>query len=160
MKIEFLKEYASFDFDSHKRLTPKPMPLSEIEALEQQYNNGNPYPKVVRELLLISGKGGGVLSLYAHEIQGEVRNDMQSYNPSRVIGRPFFAFEFSPDIPAFYMVYTDEGVDDPLVYTVHYDEEDIPEMGFITPWGDGMTLSGLASFGIQSLKDGRFGIFA
>jgi hypothetical protein len=33
----------------------KGIPLSEIEALETKYNNGNVFPKALRELLFLAG---------------------------------------------------------------------------------------------------------
>ena len=43
-------------------------------------------------------------------------------------------------VSGFYLVYTDEGVNDPLVYEVNYEEEYIAmaEMDFIRPWDNRM----------------------
>ncbi|MDF2515496.1 MAG: hypothetical protein K0R59_792 [Sphingobacterium sp.] len=102
----------------------EPMPLAEIEALEQKYNNSKPFPKALRELLYLAGRYCYVFDYNAldsmDEVQEYVRESLAEFN--RDIGRPFFAIDLYGGIQAFY-VCLDEG-DDPAVYGGVYEGTD------------------------------------
>ncbi len=53
MEIEYLKTLRDnpVDFGVTMNYTNRGIPITEIEQLEQTWNNGNPFPKALRELL-------------------------------------------------------------------------------------------------------------
>lgn len=89
----------------------------QIAQLEQLYNNGNTFPKVLKELLSLAGEYCHVFDYNIHDTQQEVqewvREDLQETN--RVIDRPFYAFDLYND---FMFIYLDEG-DNPAIYEAH-----------------------------------------
>ena len=106
-----------------------PISLTEITQLELGYNNGNPFPKALKELLYLAGKRCYVCDYGVyhnhHELQQSVRNYMEEED--RIIDRPFFAIDVYNDGDQFIFVYLDDG-DDPTVYEGHYyDRDDRPD---------------------------------
>ena len=60
----------------------EPLPMSEIENLEQTYNNGNPFPKVLRELLFLAEEYCMVLDYGAEDEDG-----LSTPAPARILSR-------------------------------------------------------------------------
>lgn len=104
----------------------------EISQLEVQYNNSNPFPKVLKELLFLAGKYcygvsyGGLAEygssglLVQQEMQEFARQRMQKYN--KLIARPFYVIDLSI-ASQFLFMYLDEG-DNPQLYDACPPEED------------------------------------
>lgn len=105
----------------------EPMTIQEIEYLEQKYNNGKKFPKALRELLFLSGKGSYVNDiLFAgnleetpnpqEEMNDTYREEMLDLNLGVLpITRPFYIIDSGEGSGTFLFVYLDEG-DDPAVY--------------------------------------------
>jgi hypothetical protein len=59
MKIEYLAKLkdnpSAYPNDKDYKSTIQPILIEEIEHLEQLYNSGNPFPKVLKELLFLAG---------------------------------------------------------------------------------------------------------
>lgn len=128
----------------------------EITQLEQLYNNGNPFPKALKELLFLAGESCYVLA-YLNDsqqaMQNYVRNQLQKR--SLEITRPFFAIDVYNSSDQCLIAYLDEG-EDPIVYSVFYefqdyDGDDYPEVQFITPL---KKLSAYINSGIEDVKNG------
>ncbi|MBP2616431.1 hypothetical protein [Chryseobacterium jejuense] len=93
----------------------QPISFSEIQNHEMLYNNGNPFPKVLRELLLLAGKYCYVLEhniLEINEFQEEPREWMEENN--KAINHPFYVIEICDFAESFLFVHLDED-DDPIV---------------------------------------------
>lgn len=90
--------------------------LTEIEQLEQTWNNGNPFPKALRELLFLAGEYCYVFNYGVYdtqqELQEEKREDM--VDNGKTITRPFFVMD-TWNADQFSFVYLDEG-DNPYIY--------------------------------------------
>lgn len=92
-------------------LTNKGLSLEQISHLEIIFNNANPFPKVLKELLFLAGEYCGFLEFGAFEDQEEMQNEMRSdlleFN-NLVIIRPFFCIDIaSYSAPVF--MFLDEG---------------------------------------------------
>ncbi|WP_343534727.1 SMI1/KNR4 family protein [Pedobacter sp.] len=126
----------------------KPISLSEIEQLETLYNNGDSFPKALKELLFLAGKYCYVLDYGVfddlQEMQDFVRSEMAEEN--KTITRPFFAIDVYNLGDQFIFVYLDEG-DDPPTYELHYYSDDNDWIWEVTP-----TLSELINQGIDKVK--------
>lgn len=125
--------------------------LEEISQLEQAYNNGNAFPKVLQEYLSIAGKycpvtDKGIFTTQ-QELQEFVREEL-SYN-GKIFTRPFFAVEiYSGDWCLF--IYLDEG-DNPNLCCVYYDDE---SAGFSEPLKKmDHTITSLINSRIQRIKE-------
>jgi hypothetical protein len=124
--------------------------MEDITALEQEYNNGQPFPKALRELLFLAGDLCNIfdygLNATQHELQQEAR-EMLIYK-NRTINRPFYATEVR-DGEIFMFVYLDEG-EDPMIH------EAVP---YLTdePWDRDleMTLSQFCDLSIEDIKRGE-----
>lgn len=124
MEIKFLKDL----LNNPKRLSieNKSISVREIDQLEILYNNGSPFPKVLRELLYLAGKLCYVLDYGIDETQEDlqkfVRENIEDFN--KTIIRPFFVIDVYNANDQFLFVYLDEA-DDPGVYqAIYYDDED------------------------------------
>ena len=115
MEIQYLKY-----LEKHPQGRPSDpvnigMTETEIAALETQYNNGDPFPKVLKELLFLAGKQCYAADYGfnddAGELQSDVRNILSEANDT--IDEPFFAFEVVEE-DQFAFIYLNE--DDPNVY--------------------------------------------
>lgn len=88
----------------------------EISQLEQLYNNGTPFPKVLKELLYLAGNECYVLDYGRandqQELQEIARKQMQDNDILE--NRPFYVFDFYSGY-SFLFIYLDEG-DNPDVY--------------------------------------------
>jgi hypothetical protein len=114
MAIKYLEELHNLNFQSFGRtLGNRPMLTREILALERQFNNSEPFPAVLRELLLIAGNGCPLVDLGYSDLQNKIR--IQVSASGNTILRPYFGFDFR-DNSSFNFVYTDENKDDPKVY--------------------------------------------
>ena len=94
----------------------KGIPLTEIEQLEQTWNNGNPFPKALRELLFLAGDDCYVFSFGINDTQQELQETMRDdmSDNGKTITRPFYVMDtWSAD--QYYFVYLDEG-DNPYIY--------------------------------------------
>jgi hypothetical protein len=125
--------------------------LEEVSQLEQTYNKGNIFPKILKEYLLIAGKycpviDKGIFSSQ-QELQEFVREELEHYG--KIFTRPFFAIEiYSGDWCLF--IYLDEG-DNPNLYCAYYDDE---AAGFSEPLRKmGHNISSLINSRIQRIKE-------
>lgn len=108
--LQLLKEHNKRNF------TDEGLTLSEITQLEQLYNNGNPFPVILKELLFLAGKFCNYLdySIYdsQQELQNEERLELQELY-GITIPRPYFFVDLSSNgLPAF--IFLDEGDNPPL----------------------------------------------
>jgi hypothetical protein len=119
MEIEYLKMLrdnpAMYPNDIDYKGEIRGIPLTEIEQLEQTWNNGNPFPKALRELLFLAGEFCYVFSYGISTQQAlQQRFRMQMEEENRVLNKPFYVMDiWGPD--QFYFVYLDEG-DNPYIY--------------------------------------------
>lgn len=129
-----------------------PLTQTEILELEQLYNNSNPFPKALKELLFLAGDYCIVMdygiSNSQQEFQDFVREDLLEFG--KVFTRPFYAVEtYSNDYIIF--LYLDEG-DNPKLYCAYYNDE---AAGFNQPLKQiDHTLSSLVNNRIQRVKEG------
>jgi hypothetical protein len=117
--LQKLKNNPSLEIQgSGSFITLQGLSLNEVEQLENLYNNGNEFPLVLKELLLIAGK-----RCYAFdfgEIGNQVQEKMQEYSRmlmqknNRTIVRPFYAIDLNVS-GEFLFIYLDEG-DNPQIY--------------------------------------------
>lgn len=135
----------------------KPISLQEIAQLEQLYNNGNAFPKALKELLFLAGKSCYVLDYGMGETQEDIQNFVRSRmtNKNRILPKPFFAVDLYNNFEQFIFIFLDEG-DNPPTYEglYYYDSEtdsDYPE--WYHPLG--VTLSELIDDGVNRVKQGR-----
>lgn len=125
MEIEYLQklvEYpARWPNDEGYRGEIISLSLDEIVILEATYNNGNVFPKALRELLYLAGDFCYLLEWNAWSPEEEMyqislQNSIVRYieNMGLNITRPFMGIDLA--YPGnFRIVYLDEG-DDPIVY--------------------------------------------
>ena len=125
MQIEYLKELEKNPYHlGFPKLNNKPISETEILHLEQLYNNnGNTFPKALRELLYLAGNYCYVLDYGISESQEElqqfVRGELNYYN--KIITRAFFVIDVYNAADQFLLVYLDEG-ENPPVYEASYYE--------------------------------------
>jgi hypothetical protein len=100
----------------------KPTPADEIISLENTYNNGQLFPKALRELLYIAGEYCYVFDYGLNdtqtELQADVRENLVDFNLSIV--RPFYAVDIYGYGSTFLFVYLDEDAEDPIIYEGAY----------------------------------------
>jgi len=141
----------------------QPLPISEIENLEQTYNNGNPFPKVLRELLFLAGEDCMVLDYGAEDEDGlstqvglqEWIRTMFAFKGTPLFTRPFYVIEIWQGY-VFSFIFLDEG-DNPMIYDSVFSPDDAP-----LDWAPGtyydnsnMTIPTLLSMRIDDVKAGR-----
>ncbi|WP_112087342.1 hypothetical protein [Flavobacterium lacus] len=135
------------------------IPLSEIEQLEQVWNNGNPFPIALRELLFLAGNSCYVLDYgwfdgCGQQMQVDARQWMTEEGMERTITRPFYIIEVRL-LESFLMVYLDEG-DNPYVRNVflpHEDESSLGDLGWL--YSTDRTLKNFIDSGIDDVKKGH-----
>lgn len=160
MEIEYLKKLrdypAAYPNDTDYKDEISGISEVEITQLKQLYNNGNPFPKALKELLFLAGESCYVLA-YLNNSQQAMRNYVRNQLQKRFleIARPFFAIDVYNSSDQCLIVYLDEG-EDPIVYSVFYDFQDYdpndyPEVQFITPL---KKLSAYINSGIEDVKNG------
>ena len=119
MEIKILKGLQ--EPNSFRPYPNKGLSMERIEALEQAYNNGNPFPRGLRELLYLAGDYCNVLDYStdtAEKLQLRARQEMTDYGMTNLI-RPFYCIDTMGgyDSGAFTFVYTDEPGEDPHLNT-------------------------------------------
>lgn len=124
---------------------------TEITQLEQLYNNGNIFPKALRELLFLAGNSCYVLETGWYDTQEEIqtaaREWLVKYNKN--ISRPFFVIDIYGAGYQFLYVYLDEG-DNPFVYQAY-----LPTRSDIVPFKSfNKTLSDFIKVHIDMVKQG------
>ena len=131
----------------------EPISLSEIETLETTYNNGNPFPKALRELLYLAGTDCYVLDYGIHKSQDDLQKAEREYlkDYGRSITRPFYVIDCYNDYESFLFIYLDEG-DNPEVYAAYLPNSmtDKPP----TFWSLGKSLSDYINSLINKVKQG------
>ncbi len=99
--------------------TIKGISETEIQQLEQLYNNGNPFPKVLKELLFLAGDFCSWLDFGAfdsqQEIQDEIRAKLLRVNGLSIL-RPHYFIDLSAYSNPVFM-HLDEG-DNPPLYQI------------------------------------------
>lgn len=97
----------------------KGLSLETIAELEQKFNNGNPFPKVLKELLYLAGEDCYVLAYdidpTMKDMQDNVRELFTAYNRP-TFTRPFFVLDVYNFSSGFTYMYLDEGDNPPLYY--------------------------------------------
>jgi hypothetical protein len=124
MEINFLNQLkdnpSAYPNNKDFKGTIEAISLQEIESLEQLYNNGNTFPKALRELLFLAGNFCYVLDNgwynTQQELQVATREWLADHNKS--ITRSFFAIDIYNGPEQFLYVYLDEG-DNPFVYQAY-----------------------------------------
>ncbi|RZK50974.1 MAG: hypothetical protein EOO87_18800 [Pedobacter sp.] len=152
MEIKYLKELEKNP--ARDGFINKPMSLSEIEQLELTYNNGNPFPMALKELLSLAGHDCIVLDYGLNETQSElqefVRENMAEEN--RVISRPFYAVDVYNAFDQFLFIYLDDG-DNPPLYEAYYGDNTFGgQVGWIRKMQPNFV--NLINLRIQSVKEG------
>jgi len=139
----------------------EPISITEIESLEQTYNNGNPFPKVLRELLFLAGEYCMVLD-YGHENEDELSTQaglqewirtMFAFKGTPLFTRPFYVIEICQGY-VFSFIFLDEG-DNPMRYDSFFGPDETP-LGWSTYYrNSGLTIPTLINNRIDSVKMGR-----
>jgi len=130
MNIEYLKELEKNPYRFGKPdLNNEPISEIEIIHLEQLFNDGNTFPKAVRELLYLAGNYCYVLDYGDNDSQEELQEYVREKLEfrSKVITRPFFVIDVYNVGTQCLFVYLDEG-DNPPVYEGLYSD---PTQGWI-----------------------------
>jgi len=116
MQIEYLKSYdankSNYKLDSDKN--PVGKTIAQIEALEAEFNQGNPFPKAFREYLFI---GGDYNAISFNDSKGNFKAEHDSFDHDIrkrgiEIKRPYMVFTGNDDGTIASFIYLDEG-DDP-----------------------------------------------
>jgi hypothetical protein len=123
MEINYLKDLEARPSRKEDQSTIRGYTESEITALSLQYNNGNSFPRAYHEYLYLAGK-------YCWAMEGSegLKEEMSTFNfhlevTGIVMDRPFVTFDVTgPGTEGFYIIYLDEGVEDPNVYRVNMGE--------------------------------------
>lgn len=132
MEIQYLKLMKENPVKPRNGYTNQGISLAEIQTLEQVYNSGNPFPKVLKELLFLAGDRCNVLDFGGLEgffiSQGwAIPTDAKEMQMTQIFiadsmtdegvsmpNRPWFVIDiYNAEYPVF--VFLDEG-DDPNVY--------------------------------------------
>ena len=137
------------------KLTIEPISLQEIATLEQLYNNGNPFPIVLKELLFLAGAFCYVLDYGTFDTQQELQEDVRRIMAleARVISRPFYAIDVYNQGDQFLFIYLDGG-EDPQVYEGLYNGGGVNFSDWIHPV-TAKSLSELINHRIDRQKAGR-----
>ena len=100
-----------------------PMSLEEIQQLEQLWNNGKPFPVVIREFLSIAGKHNWLFEGGNPEfIRSLILSDNKRINVP--LDRPFIGLYAGLSYPQFFLVFCDEDQVDPDLYELLLYEDD------------------------------------
>ncbi|MET3981970.1 hypothetical protein ABIB62_004592 [Mucilaginibacter sp. UYP25] len=126
MEIKYLKKlnnYPSVQRASGNVFYLEGIPLEDIQNLETLFNNSQPFPTALRELLFIAGKYCYVLAYGVSEnqsaMQQKQRNFLLRYN--RLLTRPFFVVDAYNEGEMFLFVYLDESLTDPVIQQAVFD---------------------------------------
>jgi hypothetical protein len=95
------------------------MTEAEIETLEETYNGGEPFPKVLRELLFLAGKYCYVLDYGPFEEQSTIQTRNRSYLASSNLNitRNYFVIDCGNLGDQFDYVYIEGESEDPKVFS-------------------------------------------
>lgn len=124
---------------------------SEIQQLELVWNNGNLFPKVLKELLFLAGNFCYVCDYGPNDSQQEmqewVREHMEDNN--RSLNRPFYAFDvYGGD--TFLFIYLDEG-NNPNVFQAKPYSDDNNWIKLLSS----QTIQSIVNIGIKRVKLGQ-----
>jgi len=154
MEIEFLtKLQANPAYESH---VCKGISIEEILELEQLYNDGVVFPKVLRELLFLAGENCIILDYGVYDDQFELQLVERGYLLdfyNLTIDRNYFFIDLAAHgNPIF--VYLDEG-DDPKLYQI---STPVTSTNFHKELPSGPSLKKFIDKGLDKIKLG-FGLF-
>jgi hypothetical protein len=92
--------------------------MAEKQQLEQNWNNGNPFPQALRELLFLAGNYCYCLSYSYYDNQDELQEGLRHYLEfkGQLFTRPFFVVD-AYEASEFLFVYLDEDQIDPAIYS-------------------------------------------
>ncbi|WP_304062436.1 SMI1/KNR4 family protein [Pedobacter glucosidilyticus] len=119
MEIEYLNDVKNYPskYSTGYTATNKPITLIEILELEKKYNNGNYFPKSLRELLFLAGNYCNVLDYgickSQNELQELVKENLEEENIN--LDKPFYIIDVYIAGTQFFFVYLDIN-DNPPVY--------------------------------------------
>ena len=149
--IKYLQELQTLDYRSLGRSTwvNEPKSITEILFLEQEYNEGKPFPAVLRELLFIAGNGCPLIELRPENLQQQIRLAVSASSHS--IPENYLAFDFL-DFSSFSLVYTSQNTEDPKVYHVELSPSEEQHTEFIED--SEFTLLKLLKHRISQVKQG------
>ncbi|MCV2487663.1 hypothetical protein OD917_22195 [Flavobacterium sp. SH_e] len=153
MKIEYLKKLKEnpINFGELLNLEIEGITLNEIANLEQLYNTGKSFPKVLKELLFLAGQYCYVCDYGVNEDQKELQESTRQdlLDNERIISRPFYVIDvYSTE--RFLFIYLDEG-ENPKIYTAHPSGE---TQDWITPLSN-LTIKSLVDSRIERAKRGE-----
>lgn len=136
--------------DTEHRFPIKGIPETEIAQLEQLYNNSNPFPVVLKELLFLAGNFCYVLDYGIYDTQQDLQDGIREFMiiNNRSISRPFYVFDVYGGYN-FLFIYLDEGEENPSMY------EAMPWNGK-SEWIEKRdhTIQSVVNNGIQNIKEG------
>lgn len=152
MDIEYLQQLRdnNIKYGTTMNFENRGIPLSEIQLLEQLYNSGNPFPKVLKELMFLAGDICYVCDYGPTESQQDLqewkRETMQDYN--RAFNRPFYIYSIYSD--NFYFIFLDEG-NNPTVYEAN---PSLEGSNWYRSLGN-QTIQSIVNIGIDRVKKGQ-----
>lgn len=151
--LKILKDYpAAYPNDPEYEARIEGVSEDTISQLEQKYNNINPFPKALKELLYLAGKYCYVLDYNIFETQQELQEAVREWLSEKKlsINRPFFAIDAYNYGEAFLFIYLDEG-DNPIVRQAYlFPRKDMPFISNLL----GQSLSGYIKGQIDDVKQG------
>lgn len=115
MKIKYLKE-----LEENRKLAGwknEGMTVNEIKKLEEEYLQGEEFPRAYREFLFLAGKHSYIeadIMDWDWMIE-EAEERFEQYNISK-IKRPIWITDQLDQCEQFGFIYLDEGVEDPIIY--------------------------------------------
>lgn len=159
MEIKYLKKLEENLSIYHSPC--EPLSLNEIQSLEMTYNDGNPFPEVLKELLFMAGEYCMVLDFgYGGENDEEsAQSYLQSYvrevlaANNNTINRPFYVVELWQGY-TFSFVFLDEGNDPNLYNGLFSLSGGHPEFEGKFYQNSGIKISDLINIRINLIKEG------
>ena len=134
----------------------RPLTLQEIEQLEQLWNNGQPFPIVLREYLFLAGNYNWTFEM---EEPLELRASYEyhrNFANFTMPPRPFFVVgqDVTGGGSQFWIVFLDEGAPDPKIYNLNLYENVMMEIHDMERIEDpNLTLSEFINGGIRSFRE-------
>ncbi len=109
MEIQYLKKLEQYN--TRDGFANRGLSLTQITHLESLYNNSNPFPNVLKELLFLAGKYCAFISYGGADDQEDMQNDARQSLlevDGVTISRPHYFIDFvNEDSPVF--MFLDEG---------------------------------------------------
>jgi hypothetical protein len=133
MEIKYLKK-----MQQHPKLRSwknEGMSLAEIEKLEQEYNQGRPFPTAYREFLFLGGEHsnlGDIDTGVSYEWMQQLAREEVAAS-GKTIDRPYWVTDQLDRCTQFGFIYLDEDTEDPVIYYCYADKSYHKEFGFIVP---------------------------